>query len=97
LIFAENVVVFTVRCLVSAVKDESLSANIITTRARSAPWGVVVLNQNKFSLVGFCLQLGIQASAGILLGSRIGDEIEVWVEAAHPRDDVLSLKHVPIE
>lgn len=42
-------------------------------------------------------EVGIQASAWILLGSQIGDEIEVWVEEAYPRTDVLSLKHVPIE
>ncbi|XP_019053296.1 PREDICTED: ribonuclease II, chloroplastic/mitochondrial isoform X2 [Nelumbo nucifera] len=42
----------------------------------------------------FLTEVGIQASAWVSVGSQIGDEIEVWVEEAHPRDDVLSLKEV---
>ena len=39
-------------------------------------------------------QVGIQASAAVSVGNLIGDEVEVVVEEAHPRDDVLSLKEV---
>lgn len=42
----------------------------------------------------FTLQVGIQASASVSVGSQIGDEIEVRVEEAHPRDDVLYLNEV---
>ena len=38
--------------------------------------------------------MGLQASAWVSLGKQIGDEVEVKVEEAHPRDDVLSLKEV---
>ncbi|XP_021759239.1 ribonuclease II, chloroplastic/mitochondrial-like isoform X1 [Chenopodium quinoa] len=41
------------------------------------------------------VEVGLQASAWVLVGSQVGDEIEVQVEVAHPRDDTLSLKHVP--
>lgn len=40
------------------------------------------------------MEVGLQASAWVLVGSQIGDEIEVQVEEAHPRDDILSLKQV---
>ncbi|XP_072997966.1 ribonuclease II, chloroplastic/mitochondrial isoform X1 [Typha latifolia] len=40
------------------------------------------------------VEVGIQASAAVSLGKQIGDEIEVVVEEAHPRDDVLSVKEV---
>ncbi|KAJ4971957.1 hypothetical protein NE237_005056 [Protea cynaroides] len=40
------------------------------------------------------MEVGIQASAWISVGIQIGDEIDVKVEEAHPRDDVLSLKEV---
>jgi len=46
-----------------------------------------------FSLLA-SFQVGIQASAAVSVGNLIGDEIEVVVEEAHPRDDVLSLKEV---
>ncbi|KAG6643190.1 hypothetical protein CIPAW_09G193400 [Carya illinoinensis] len=39
-------------------------------------------------------QVGFQASASVSVGLHIGDEIEVWVEEAHPRDDYLALKEV---
>ena len=39
-------------------------------------------------------QVGIQASAAVSVGNLIGDEVEVVVEEAHPRDDVLYLKEV---
>lgn len=40
------------------------------------------------------MEVGLQASAWVSLGKQIGDEVEVKVEEAHPRDDVLSLKEV---
>lgn len=42
-----------------------------------------------------CLQIGTQASVWVSTGVQIGDEVEVQVEEAHPRDDILSLKEVP--
>eukprot|EP00268_Persea_americana_P058611 TRINITY_DN7106_c1_g1_i13.p1 TRINITY_DN7106_c1_g1~~TRINITY_DN7106_c1_g1_i13.p1 ORF type:complete len:287 (+),score=66.19 TRINITY_DN7106_c1_g1_i13:131-991(+) len=39
-------------------------------------------------------EVGIQASASVSVGTQIGDEIEVRVEEAHPREDVLYLKEV---
>ncbi|MBA0830359.1 hypothetical protein Goarm_014897, partial [Gossypium armourianum] len=38
------------------------------------------------------LLVGLQASAWVSIGSQVGDEVEVQVEEAHPRDDVLYLK-----
>ncbi|OMO66327.1 Ribonuclease II/R [Corchorus capsularis] len=40
------------------------------------------------------LEVGFQASASVSLGTNVGDEIEVKVEEAHPRDDFLELKEV---
>ncbi|MBA0684467.1 hypothetical protein Goari_026052 [Gossypium aridum] len=40
------------------------------------------------------LLVGLQASAWVSIGSQVGDEVEVQVEEAHPRDDVLYLKEV---
>ncbi|CAK9319971.1 unnamed protein product [Citrullus colocynthis] len=40
------------------------------------------------------VEVGIQASAWVSLGAQIGDEVQVRVEDAHPRDDVLSLKEI---
>ncbi|KAG6697374.1 hypothetical protein I3843_09G189400 [Carya illinoinensis] len=40
------------------------------------------------------VEVGFQASASVSVGLHIGDEIEVWVEEAHPRDDYLALKEV---
>lgn len=40
------------------------------------------------------MEVGIQASTWVSVGAQIGDEVEVRVEEAHPRDDVLSLKEV---
>lgn len=40
------------------------------------------------------VEVGIQASAWVSVGVQIGDEVEVQVEEAYPRDDVLSLKEV---
>ncbi|KAA3455099.1 ribonuclease II, chloroplastic/mitochondrial isoform X2 [Gossypium australe] len=43
-------------------------------------------------------QVGLQASAWVSIGSQVGDEVEVQVEEAHPRDDVLYLKETfPLE
>lgn len=39
-------------------------------------------------------EVGIQASAMVSVGKQIGDKIEVAVEEAHPRDDVLSIKEI---
>lgn len=43
------------------------------------------------------VEVGLQASAWVSVGSQIGDEVLVRVEEAHPRDDVLFLKEVVIE
>ncbi|KAF8402926.1 hypothetical protein HHK36_011019 [Tetracentron sinense] len=40
------------------------------------------------------MEVGIQSSAWVSLGTQVGHEIEVQVVEAHPRDDVLSLKEV---
>ncbi|KAM7526350.1 hypothetical protein LguiA_016252 [Lonicera macranthoides] len=39
-------------------------------------------------------EIGLQTSAWVSVGLHIGDEVQVQVEEAHPRDDVLSLKVV---
>ncbi|CAH9074436.1 unnamed protein product [Cuscuta europaea] len=38
------------------------------------------------------LEVGIEANVWVSIGKQIGDELEVQVEEAHPRDDILSLK-----
>lgn len=43
------------------------------------------------------MEVGMQASAWVVIGAQIGDEIQVRVEEAHPREDVLSLKQVDRE
>ncbi|WCJ28308.1 Ribonuclease II/R family protein [Euphorbia peplus] len=43
------------------------------------------------------VEVGYQASAWVSLGKHVGDEIQVKVEDANPRDDVLSVKEVIIE
>lgn len=43
------------------------------------------------------MQVGLQASAWVSVGSQIGDEVLVRVDEAHPRDDVLFLKEVVID
>ncbi|XP_050380550.1 ribonuclease II, chloroplastic/mitochondrial [Argentina anserina] len=43
------------------------------------------------------VEVGLQASAWVSVGSQIGDEVLVRVEEAHPRDDVLFLKEVVID
>ncbi|KAI7755099.1 hypothetical protein M8C21_025969 [Ambrosia artemisiifolia] len=40
------------------------------------------------------LEVGFQATAWVSIGSHVGDEVEVRVEEAHPRDDIISLKEV---
>ncbi|KAI6698297.1 hypothetical protein NL676_018416 [Syzygium grande] len=40
------------------------------------------------------VEVGLQASAWVSVGRDIGDEIVVWVEESHPRDDFLSLREV---
>ncbi|XP_022143825.1 ribonuclease II, chloroplastic/mitochondrial [Momordica charantia] len=40
------------------------------------------------------VEVGLQASAWVSVGAQIGDEVQVRVEDAHPRDDVLSLKEI---
>ncbi|KAL5742746.1 hypothetical protein ACOSP7_029478 [Xanthoceras sorbifolium] len=40
------------------------------------------------------VEVGFHASAWVSVGAQIGDEVEVQVEEAHPRDDVLFLKEV---
>ncbi|KAK4348512.1 hypothetical protein RND71_031267 [Anisodus tanguticus] len=39
-------------------------------------------------------EIGVHASSWMSTGVQIGDEVDVQVEEAHPRDDVLSLKEV---
>ncbi|KAL6138737.1 hypothetical protein ACLB2K_064016 [Fragaria x ananassa] len=43
------------------------------------------------------VEVGLQASAWVSVGSQIGDEVLVRVDEAHPRDDVLFLKEVVID
>ncbi|XP_047340876.1 ribonuclease II, chloroplastic/mitochondrial-like [Impatiens glandulifera] len=38
------------------------------------------------------MEVGIQASAWVSTGVQIGDEVEVKIVEAHPRDDILTLK-----
>lgn len=40
------------------------------------------------------MQVGIQGSVTVSLGTQVGDEVKVVVEDAHPRDDVLTFKEV---
>ncbi|KAK9290139.1 hypothetical protein L1049_008305 [Liquidambar formosana] len=40
------------------------------------------------------MEVGLQTSAWVSVGRQIGDEVDVRVEEAYPRDDVLSLKEV---
>ncbi|KAK4480956.1 hypothetical protein RD792_011818 [Penstemon davidsonii] len=40
------------------------------------------------------LEVGLQASSWVSVGVRVGDEVKVQVESAHPRDDVLTFKEV---
>lgn len=41
-----------------------------------------------------CFQVGFQATAWVSEGKQVGDEVEVRVEEAHPRDDLILLKQV---
>ncbi|KAL6142117.1 hypothetical protein ACLB2K_060400 [Fragaria x ananassa] len=43
------------------------------------------------------VEVGLQASAWVSVGSQIGDEVLVRVDEAHPRDDVLFLKEGVID
>ncbi|KDO37361.1 hypothetical protein CISIN_1g034382mg [Citrus sinensis] len=40
------------------------------------------------------VEVGLQATAWVSVGAQIGDEVEVKVEEAHPRDDIIYLKEV---
>ncbi|KAJ0984005.1 hypothetical protein J5N97_002361 [Dioscorea zingiberensis] len=40
------------------------------------------------------VEVGVQASALVSVGTQIGDEIKVVIDEAHPRDDVLSVREV---
>nr|XP_004506585.1 ribonuclease II, chloroplastic/mitochondrial [Cicer arietinum] len=40
------------------------------------------------------VEVGFQASAWVSVGTKIGDEVMVKVEEAHPRDDIILLKEV---
>ncbi|XP_061965161.1 ribonuclease II, chloroplastic/mitochondrial isoform X2 [Populus nigra] len=42
------------------------------------------------------VEVGLQATAWVSLGTQIGDEVQVRVEEAHPRDDIISLKEVVV-
>ncbi|KAF9679925.1 hypothetical protein SADUNF_Sadunf06G0066400 [Salix dunnii] len=42
------------------------------------------------------VEVGLQASAWVSLGTQIGDEVQVRVEEAHPRDDIISLREVVV-
>ncbi|XP_055812441.1 ribonuclease II, chloroplastic/mitochondrial isoform X2 [Solanum dulcamara] len=41
-------------------------------------------------------EIGVQASSWVSIGVQIGGEVDVQVEEAHPRDDILSLKEVEV-
>lgn len=41
-----------------------------------------------------CLQVGVQASASVSVGTQIGDEIKVVIDEAHPRDDILTVSEI---
>ncbi|KAK9671349.1 hypothetical protein RND81_12G023900 [Saponaria officinalis] len=43
------------------------------------------------------VEVGLQATAWVLVGSQVGDEIQVVIEHVHPRDDDLSLKQVAVD
>ncbi|MCL7042783.1 hypothetical protein MKW94_010435, partial [Papaver nudicaule] len=56
----------------------------------------LILKFIKDRIAGLLLvEVGMQASAVVSIGKQIGDEIEVRVEEAHPRDDVFSVVEVP--
>ncbi|KAI3875734.1 hypothetical protein MKW92_030956 [Papaver armeniacum] len=56
----------------------------------------LILKFIKDRIAGLLLvEVGMQASAVVSIGKQIGDEIEVRVEEAHPRDDVFSVIEVP--
>ncbi|KAH7672756.1 Exoribonuclease II protein [Dioscorea alata] len=40
------------------------------------------------------VEVGVQASASVSVGTQIGDEIKVVTDEAHPRDDILSVREV---
>lgn len=42
------------------------------------------------------VEVGVQASASVSVGYQIGDELQVVVEEAHPRDEVLLLEEVHV-
>ncbi|CAK7333893.1 unnamed protein product [Dovyalis caffra] len=42
----------------------------------------------------FLVEVGLQGSAWVSVGTQIGDEVQVRVEEAHPRDDIISLKEI---
>ena len=68
----------------------SSSKFIITGRE----WCLFFLLSYNRRIINYYLQVGMQASAKVSVGLQIGDEVQVQVEEAHPRDDVLSLMEV---
>ncbi|KAK9127088.1 hypothetical protein Syun_015885 [Stephania yunnanensis] len=69
-------------------------SSLITIHSRMAKGFLTVALVIGCSGSGIMFYVGMQASAWVSAGKKIGDEIEVQVEEAHPRDDVLSLKEI---
>ncbi|OVA16519.1 Ribonuclease II/R [Macleaya cordata] len=65
----------------------------LSRQPKGKKFRALILRFIKDRMAGLLLvEVGIQASAFVSVGKQIGDEIEVRVEEAHPRDDVLSLE-----
>ncbi|KAK8955988.1 hypothetical protein KSP40_PGU007958 [Platanthera guangdongensis] len=62
---------------------------------RERKFGALILRFIKDRIASLLLvEAGIQACAAVSAGKQIGDEIEVFIEEAHPRDDILSVREV---
>lgn len=62
---------------------------------RERKFGALILRFIKDRIASLLIvEVGIQASAAVSAGKQIGDEIEVFIEEAHPRDDILSVREV---
>ncbi|KAH0465274.1 hypothetical protein IEQ34_005377 [Dendrobium chrysotoxum] len=60
---------------------------------RERKFGALILRFIKDRTASLLLiEVGIQVCASVSAGKQIGDEIEVIIEEAHPRDDVLSVR-----
>lgn len=67
----------------------------LAASSRHATCGIVCFLVNDL-MMSYSFQVGLQASASVSVGVKVGDEVKVQVEEAHPRDDILSLKEVPV-